>query len=71
MVMRATRLWSQQPSCHSRTNSTTSVPLADIFYGTAVTAWQTNFKVNHIYSYGSNIFSAECQKALEEVPGAI
>lgn len=31
---------------------------------TSVTAWQTNFKVNHIYSYGSNLFLAESVRKL-------
>lgn len=67
--MSTTRLWSQQPRCHVCTNSTLSVPLLksgseDICCNTAVTAWQTNFKVNHIYSCGSNLISAESVKKL-------
>lgn len=67
--MSTTRLWSQQLGCHVCTNSTLSVPLLKsesehICHNSAVTAWQTNFKVNHIYSYGSNFISAESVKKL-------
>ncbi len=62
-----TRLWELHASGLSSRAATPAQILLylfrleseDICCSAAVTARQTNFKVNHIYSYGSNLFPAE------------